>query len=60
MRCGIVADATQVWPAARASIQPLTWESPYAVGVALKKKKKHKSVISFSVRSIPAFIPFLE
>ena len=27
-------------PAAAALIQPLTWEPPYAVGVALKKKKK--------------------
>ena len=27
-------------PAARALIPPLAWEPPYAVGVALKRKKK--------------------
>jgi len=29
-------------PAAAALIQPLAWEPPYAVGVALKSKKKRK------------------
>jgi len=28
--------------AATAPIQPLTWEPPYAVGVALKKEKRKK------------------
>ena len=28
-------------PAAAALIQPLDWELPYAVGVALKRKKKY-------------------
>ena len=28
-----------LWPTAVAPIRPLAWESPYAVGVALKKKK---------------------
>ena len=28
------------WPAAAAPVQPLAWEPPYAVGVALKSKKK--------------------
>ena len=30
------------WPAAAALIQPLDWELPCAVGVALKRKKKKK------------------
>ena len=29
-------------PAATALIRPLTWELPYAVGVALKRQKKKK------------------
>ena len=29
-----------LWPAAIAPIGPLAWEPPYAVGVALKRKKK--------------------
>ena len=29
-------------PAATAPIQPLAWEPPYAVGTALKKKKRKK------------------
>ena len=28
------------WPVAIAPIRPLAWELPYAIGVALKKKKK--------------------
>ena len=31
-----------VWLAAAASIQPLTWEPPYATHAALKKKKRKK------------------
>ena len=41
-RCG--SDLALVWlgcrPASVAPIRPLAWESPYAVGVALKKQKK--------------------
>ena len=29
-----------LWPAAVASIQPLSWVLPYAAGIALKRKKK--------------------
>ena len=29
-------------PAAAAPIQPLTWEPPYAVGVALKRQKEKR------------------
>ena len=38
-------DPTLLWlgcrPAATAPIQPLAWEPPYAVGVALKKTRTH-------------------
>ena len=47
MSCG--SDPTLLWlwrrPAAAALIQPLAWEPPYAVGAALKSKKKKKKVI---------------
>ena len=41
-------------PAATASIQPLTWEPPYAAGVALKyqKKKKKKPFGSYIAQCI--------
>ena len=41
--CGL---AWWLWcrPAAVAPIQPLAWELPYAVGVALKRKKKKKKI----------------
>ena len=32
-----------LWPAATASIWPLAWEPPYAVGAALERQKKKKS-----------------
>ena len=31
-----------LWPAAAAPIQPLAWELAYAMGAALKRKKKKK------------------
>ena len=31
-----------LWPAAVASIQPLAWELPYAMGTALKRPKRKK------------------
>ena len=31
-----------LWPAAAATILPLAWELPYAVGVALKRQKKNQ------------------
>ena len=39
-RCG--SDPELLWyrPAATGPIRPLVWEPPYAVGAALKKKKK--------------------
>ena len=41
-RCGL--DLAWLWRklAATAPIQPLAWEPPYAMGAALKKKKKLK------------------
>ena len=42
--CGIAVAMVLLWlwhrPAAAAMIRPLAWELPYAVGVALKKKKE--------------------
>ena len=40
-RCGLDLAWLWLWckPAAVAHIRPLAWESPHAVGVALKKKK---------------------
>ena len=32
------------WLAAVALIQPLAWEPPYAIGVALKDRKKKKEI----------------
>ena len=48
------SDPALLWlwcrPAATAPVGPLVWESPYAAGVALKKKKKTKyKKISFLV-----------
>ena len=50
MSCGVghrfSSDLVWLWLwlrlAATAPIGPLTWEPPYAAGVALKKKKKEK------------------
>ena len=33
-------DVALLWPAAAASIRPLTWELPYASDVALKQTNK--------------------
>ena len=44
-RCGSVPDLLWLWHrlAATALIQPLvTWEPPYAVGAALKKKRQRQ------------------
>ena len=40
MRLGSDVAMTAVRPAAAALVQPLAWEPPYAVGAALKSKKK--------------------
>ena len=46
-----VKDPVLLWlwrrPVAVALIQPLAWEPPYAVGVALKSKTKQKNYIYF-------------
>ena len=41
--------------AAAAPIQPLTWERPYAVGTALKRKKKVHATQIFYTRHAPNF-----
>ena len=43
-RCGLDPSLLWLWyrPAAIAPIHPLTWELPYAAGVALKTKTKTK------------------
>ena len=51
MSCGIGCrqgtDLTFLWlwlrPVARVPIQPLTWDPPYAMDVALKDKNKNKN-----------------
>ena len=66
-RCGL--DLTLLWlwcrPAAVAPIGPLAWESPYAVGVAIKrqkdkKKKKKKTQKSMDFASFTAEFQFIE
>ena len=69
MSCGVghkhVSDPTLLWLphrlAAIALIQPLDWESPYAIGVALKEKKEKKKkkrketsmgIIQFTLNSL--------
>ena len=50
LSCGVGhrrgSDVALLWlwprPVATAPIRPLTWEPPYAVGVALKRPKKKK------------------
>ena len=56
MSCGIghrhSSNPALLWlwhrPVARAPIQPLAWELPYAVGVALKWKSKNKKSNGFN------------
>ena len=49
-RCGL--DAALLWPwcrpAAIAPIGPLAWEPPYAMGAALKDKKKELASVPIS------------
>ena len=54
MSCGAdqscSSDPALLWlwcrPAARALIQPLAWEPPYAMGVTLKRQKKVQNYIA--------------
>ena len=43
-RCGLDLALLWLWrrPAATASIRPVAWEPPYAVGGALEKAKRQK------------------
>ena len=53
MSCGVGrrrgSDPALLWPAAMAPIRPLVWEPPYAVGAALKRKKKNLLQLVLSV-----------
>ena len=40
--CGWDLGLLWLWPAAVALIRALAWEPPYAVGAAIKRKKKKK------------------
>ena len=59
MSCGIGhrrgSDLALLWlwcrPLAIAPVQPLAWEPPYVMGVALKKKKKKKIRITIEEAS---------
>ena len=46
--CRHSSDVALLWPwrrlAAAAPVQPLAWELPYTIGVALKKKRKEKKM----------------
>ena len=48
MSCGVGhrrssnSELLWLWPVATALIEPLAWEPPHAVGVALKRPKKTK------------------
>ena len=63
MRCGVGrrrgSDLVLLWlwhrPVATASIRPLAWEPPYAVGAAQKKKKKKKKHMIISINAEKAF-----
>ena len=62
MSCGVGRshgwDLALLWlwckPAAVAPIQPLAWELPYAVGVALKRKKKEKNIYGLKYHCVLA------
>ena len=63
MSCGVSrrrdSDPELLWlwhrPAGTAPIQPLAWESPYAVGVALKKDKT-KQKKPYFVTVLPYYV----
>ena len=68
MSCGVghrhSSDLALLWlwcrPAATTPIQPLSWELPYATGVALKdkkKKKKKKPKLVSEQDGINSFLP---
>ena len=46
-------------PAAVAPIRPLAWEHPYAVGAALKKKKKVPKQIQQHIKMILFYAHFI-
>ena len=66
MSCGVGhrrgSDPTLLWlwrrPVATASIRPLAWEPPYAVGVAKEMTKRQKIKIKNSLLN-PKFLPHM-
>ena len=60
-RCSSDPVLLRLWcrPAATALIRPLAWEPPYAMGAALKDKKRKKKVyIPNTLLPIVLFSPF--
>ena len=55
-RCGSDPTLLRLWRglAAAAPFQPLAWEFPYVVGVALKKKKKRSGTVLDVGNMVPA------
>ena len=53
-RCGSDSSLLWLWcrPAAVALIDPLVWEPPYAVGVALKRQKIQYTTIKHEIESV--------
>ena len=64
MSCGVgcrhSSDLKLLWlwyrAAAAALIQPLAWELPYAMGVALKKKKKTEKSYPFKIAVVKQIV----
>ena len=61
-RCGLGLTWLWLWhrPAAAGLISPLAWELPYAVGVALKKKKLTGQSRETASCPFPSVFPFLK
>ena len=61
MSCGVSgrhgSDPLLLWlwcsPAATALIQPVTWELPYAVGMALKRRRKKEVIEESQILAAP-------
>ena len=49
-RCGSDLALLWLWPTAAAPIQPLAWEFPYALCVALKEEKKRDRKIKLEMK----------
>ena len=51
LRCGLAPTMLWLWrrPVATTPIRPLTWDLPYAAGVAIKSKQANKQIGGDSV-----------